>query len=102
MRVLAPIVLLLALGPCRSRPPEDDPTPALTSLRSERYEPRWGLEYWTQALDRRDRDEEWSRAVQFCSERDPERFPNCRTVRLLETASRIPGFREDLQQEPPR
>ncbi|MFW6012189.1 MAG: hypothetical protein ACOC92_00595 [bacterium] len=98
MRIALPI-LLLALGPCHSEPPEPDPTPALASLRSDTYEPSYGLEYWNQALNRDDR--EWNRAVQFCSEHNPERYPNCRTILLLHTASRIPGFREDLQEPPP-
>jgi hypothetical protein len=94
MTMRAPLLLLvpLLLAPCRPAAEDGPSTPALESLESGRYDPRFGLEYWTGRLDERRLDDEWDRAVAFCRERHLRRYPNCRTVRLLETASRIPGF----------
>lgn len=63
---------------------------ALASLRAPQYDPRFGLEYWTGQLV--DGGREWRPALDFCRDRSPERFPNCRTIGLLDTVGRIPGF----------
>jgi len=88
----ATVTLLLACH--RPAPPAaaQPLPPALQSLRSPEYAPRFGLAYWTGRLDARGADPTWDRALLFCRQADPDRHPNCRTVRLLETASRIPGF----------
>lgn len=86
--------LVLGLGLCRpaAEPEPRSLSPALESLRAHQYDPRYGLEYWTRRLDRRESDPEWDRALDFCREHDAARYPNCRTVELLETASKVPGF----------
>lgn len=87
--------LLAVLMACGGPPPEPDLTPALQSLRADAYDPHHGLDYWTQSLDRRDRDDEWDRAVAFCAQHKASTHPNCHTIELLHLASRIPGFSAD-------
>lgn len=92
VRPLLLVLVPLLLGGCRPAEEPELSTPALQSLEAGRYDPRYGLEYWTGRLDARRSDDEWGRAVAFCRERDLRRYPNCRTVRLLRTVSTIPGF----------
>jgi hypothetical protein len=102
-------LLSAACGGCRpsgsGAPSEPVSTPALESLRSPVYSPEHGLEDWTRRLERRGSDPaaaaEWQRALAFCRERDPERHPNCRTVLLLESLSRVPGFVEGTREVSP-
>lgn len=87
------VVPTLLLGvACRPAADPEPSTPALESLRDGQYDGRFGLEYWTEQLDARETDDEWGRAVEFCSGVEVERYPNCRAVRLLHTASKVPGF----------
>ena len=83
--------LLFGAG-CRPEAGKEPLTPALESLREGTYDERYGLEYWTGRLEAREADDEWSRAVAFCVRVDVEAHPNCRAVRLLHTASKVPGF----------
>ena len=93
LALAAVVIALPLLLAHRDRPPAPAPSsPALESLRSATYDPRYGLAYWTGKLDRRDHDSEWARALEFCASARPERYPNCRTIDLLHTASQIPGF----------
>lgn len=85
----AVVALVLALRPSPATPPSA-PTPALRSLRLDHYDPHHGLRYWTHQLD--NASDEWQEAMAFCADAPAERYPNCATVRLLDTASRIPGF----------
>lgn len=99
MSPFPPVLLLAALvfGAC-APPEEPEPrTPALESLRAPRYDPRFGLRYWTGRLEQRETDPEWAQALEFCRDRDPSRYPNCRTVQILEMASKIPGFGEEVR-----
>lgn len=93
----AVLVLAVGLGPLtghlgKGSRPEAALSPALRSLRSVRYDPRFGLSYWTPRIAADERGEEASRAIAICRDVPLDLFPNCRTVDLLETASRIPGF----------
>lgn len=88
----AAVLLLSAChhpAPAPSRAPLP---PALESLRAPEYAPGFGLGFWTGRLDAQATDPTWRQALAFCGGADLSRYPNCRTVRLLATASRIPGF----------
>jgi len=63
---------------------------ALASLRAPEYDPRFGLEYWTERLVYG--EPEWGQGLAFCRDRSPEQYPNCRTIALLDTVGRVPGF----------
>lgn len=88
------VTLPLVLGMPR-HPPAPPASPALQSLGAPHYDPHYGLRYWTRQLDAA--TAEWHQAVAFCSGASAERYPNCATVTLLDTASKIPGF---LREEP--
>lgn len=89
----AGVVVLLpwAFGRPEAPLPEEGLSPALASLTSPEYDPRFGLAYWTSRFAG-GLEGEALRAVGFCRGVDLDRRPNCRTVLVLEQAARMPGF----------
>lgn len=93
--VAAGALLLPWLLPAPEPPVAEVLSPALLSLRSGEYDPRFGLEYWMERYQEGGRGGELGRALRYCRGLDVEERPNCRTIRVLDAASRIPGFFEE-------
>lgn len=98
MRILL-IPLLLAVLACSRVEPPPSSTPGLESLRSSEFEPDFALMYWTERFNQRARSAEWSRAIAFCELAQVERYPNCRTVRLVASAAGLTTTSTELTHD---